>query len=222
MLTCSRCQTENQDNSRLCRECGNPLPTQGLAQASPPRPGAPISAPATCPSCGEPASAGSQFCSRCGKSFSAVADYGGFWRRFFGYLLDTILINVAFFILAVIVAIAILGSAPEVAFTQEQVEEQEDAQRNTTIAISLIGLIIGFGYFVGLNAYGGTLGKRAVGLRVEKKETGEDIGIGSSLIRYIVALASAVALLVGYFWCIWDDRKQTWHDMAAGAVVVRT
>jgi uncharacterized RDD family membrane protein YckC len=87
-------------------------------------------------------------------------------------------------------------------------------------ASSIIGFLIGLTYVVGLNANGGTLGKRAVGLRLEDAETGEDIGYPRALVRYIVGIASGLALLLGYLWNIWDDKKQTWHDKAAGSVVV--
>jgi uncharacterized RDD family membrane protein YckC len=26
---------------------------------------------------------------------------------------------------------------------------------------------------------------------------------------------------LGYLWAFWDPKKQTWHDMAAGTVVVK-
>ena len=83
-------------------------------------------------------------------------------------------------------------------------------------------MLIGLAYYVPLNANGGTLGKKALGLRVEDAKTGENIGMARSFLRYIVAIASAIALLIGYLWCIWDADKQTWHDKAAGSVVVRT
>ena len=220
MLTCSHCQTENPDDARICRECGNQLPTQGLAQADSPVPEAPRSAPATCPSCGEPAQADSQFCSSCGKSFSTVAYYASFWRRFGGYLLDGIIVGIPAVIITSIISAIILSAAPEIAFTQEQVQEQEDATRNATIASFAISFVFGLSYYVGLNANGGTFGKRIVGLRLEDAETGKDIGYARALVRYIVVIASALALLLGYLWCIWDDRKQTWHDKAAGSVVV--
>ena len=87
---------------------------------------------------------------------------------------------------------------------------------------SIVGFLIGLAYYATLNANGGTWGKRVVGLRLEDATTGEDIGFPRALVRYIVAIASALVLLLGYLWCIWDDKKQTWHDKAAGSVVVRT
>jgi uncharacterized RDD family membrane protein YckC len=121
-------------------------------------------------------------------------EYGGFGRRLGGYLIDVVIVGVIGGIVALIVS-------PN--------------------ASSVLGLLIGLAYFVGLNANGGTLGKRVVGLRLEDAETGEDIGYPRALIRYIVAIASALVIFLGYLWCIWDSRNQTWHDKAAGSVVVR-
>ena len=120
--------------------------------------------------------------------------YGGFWRRLAGYLIDVVIVGVIGGIIALIVS-------PN--------------------ASSIISLLIGLTYFVGLNANGGTWGKRIVGLRLEDATTGADIGYARALGRYIVAIASALVLLLGYLWSIWDSRKQTWHDKAARSVVVR-
>ena len=120
------------------------------------------------------------------------SDYGSFWIRFGGWLIDSIIIG------AVSGILTIAGGS----------------------SASFLGLAIGLAYYVGFNANGGTLGKRAVGLRLESEKTGEDIGFGSALVRYVVAIASALVLFLGYFWVIWDDKNQTWHDKAAGSVVV--
>ncbi len=149
----------------------------------------------TCPSCGQSADAAAQFCPRCGKSLTGIG-YGSFWRRFGGYLIDAIIVGIISGIVTVIV------SSPT--------------------GSPVLGFLIGLGYYVTLNANGGTWGKRVVSLRLEDATTGEDIGYPRALVRYIVAIASALVLLLGYLWCIWDSRKQTWHDKAAGSVVVRT
>jgi hypothetical protein len=33
---------------------------------------------------------------------------------------------------------------------------------------------------------------------------------------------SALLCFLGFFWMLWDRRKQTWHDMVANSLVVRT
>ena len=119
-------------------------------------------------------------------------EYGSFWLRLGGFIIDLILVGVVSGVLSLV------GGD----------------------TAGFLGLAVGIGYYVGLNAHGGTLGKRAVGLRLENEKTGEDIGYGPALVRYVVAIASAIVLFLGYLWVIWDDKKQTWHDKAAGSVVV--
>ncbi len=236
MVTCSYCQTENPDDAQLCRECARPLPRDFAAGVAPADPAAPSSAitcsycqtdnpgdarfcrqcgrevarsvsadvavgdpsdagtATTCRACGQTASAEAQFCPNCGTDFVS-AEYGSFWRRFGGFVVDWVILAVAGGIIGAFFGLAAASSG--------------------------VSLLIGAAYYIPLNANGGTLGKKALGLRVEDAKTGEDIGLGRSAIRYVVAIASALALLLGYFWCIWDPKKQTWHDKAAGSVVVR-
>src|SRR5206468_9751984 len=52
-MTCSRCQADNRDGARFCRECGETL--SGL-----------------CFACGAKVDPGSKFCDRCGKPVAAT------------------------------------------------------------------------------------------------------------------------------------------------------
>lgn len=231
MLECPRCQTENEDDARLCRECGGRLEPRSFAESAAPPTGEPSSAGAACPSCGRPAPAGAQFCDGCGSRLGASAtgptaasttcpscgrpapagaefcagcgktlgvEYASFWRRFGGYLIDAVIVGVGTSIISLIISATISSALGPV-----------------------IGFVFAIAYYVLLNANGGTLGKQALGMRLEHAETGEDIGIGRALARYVVAIASGLALGLGYLWSIWDDKKQTWHDKAANSVVVR-
>ena len=51
--------------------------------------------------------------------------------------------------------------------------------------------------------------------------TGEPIGYGRAIGRAVMSIVSALAILLGYIWMIWDKDKQTWHDKVASSVVVR-
>jgi uncharacterized RDD family membrane protein YckC len=67
---------------------------------------------------------------------------------------------------------------------------------------------------------GQTIGKRVFGLRVIDFARGGSIGAGRALIRNLVRVLSWLAFGLGYLWMLWDREKQTWHDKAAGSVVV--
>ena len=95
---------------------------------------------------------------------------------------------------------------------------------NTAIA-NVITTIIGVVYFVALEGgpTGQTVGKRALGIRVFDFRGGSGpIGYPRALLRTIVKYPSGIVLFLGYLWMLWDREKQTWHDKAAGSVVVPT
>jgi uncharacterized RDD family membrane protein YckC len=49
------------------------------------------------------------------------------------------------------------------------------------------------------------------------------IGYGRSWGRYLMAgFISGAICYLGYLWMLWDDRNQTWQDMVAKTVVVKT
>lgn len=71
--------------------------------------------------------------------------------------------------------------------------------------------------------YGQTVGKMALKIRVQDKETGANLTWLNAFLREVIGrfLASFV-LLFGYFWIIWDKDKQGWHDKIGRSVVVKT
>lgn len=233
MLKCPRCGIDNPDAALHCDNCGRDLAgavvsrtPSGSLSSGQEQVGVSLQGTAgvgvACRSCGAQASADARFCPSCGESIAARQEYAGFWRRLGGNVVDSIITALLAGIPAFVVSFIILNTAPDVAFTQEQVQEQEDAGLIATLVSGAIYLLIFVGYYVFLNASGGTWGKRIFGMRLELADTGEDIGIGRALTRLVVSIASGLVLYVGYLWVIWDPRKQTWHDKAAGSVVVET
>lgn len=128
----------------------------------------------------------------------------GFWRRFGAAVIDGILLGVVASIIS-----GILGA--------------DSANRfNTTY--QGVQLLLGLAYFSYLegSASGQTIGKRAVGIRVIDFGGAGSIGPGRALGRYFARWLSALPLLLGYLWMLWDSEKQTWHDKLTKAVVVPT
>lgn len=93
--------------------------------------------------------------------------------------------------------------------------------------VSVAAVIIPFVYFAILNGNerGQTIGKRATGIRVRKRDGVTPLGTGRALGRYaLTAVISAFLgplILVDYLWPLWDDAKQTLHDKAVDSIVVR-
>jgi uncharacterized RDD family membrane protein YckC len=85
-----------------------------------------------------------------------------------------------------------------------------------------LGILIALAYYAWLEGTtsGQTIGKRIVGIRVIDFQTGGPIGHGRAAVRYVASILSAIAILIGYLWMLWDPEKQTWHDKLSGSVVV--
>lgn len=132
---------------------------------------------------------------------SASAEYGdasgpraGFWRRFAAWLIDVIILLV----IEIILRVALKGIGG---------------------ALSFVVSIAYFTLFVGAQR-GQTPGMSALGIRVISFDGSGSIGYGRALIRWIGGYLSAIPILLGFFWMLWDKEKQCWHDKLASDVVV--
>ncbi|MDP8924162.1 MAG: RDD family protein, partial [Chloroflexota bacterium] len=98
-------------------------------------------------------------------------------------------------------------------------------------ALTAIGLAAVAAYTASIGYLGYTLvqlgrgrspGKTLLGLWVIHLESGEPAGFRRMLLREVVGKwASAVVLFLGFFWALWDEQEQGWHDKVARTVVVR-
>jgi uncharacterized RDD family membrane protein YckC len=122
-------------------------------------------------------------------------DRAGFWRRFVASFIDGIVLGIVAFV---------IGRVLPYGFW--------------------ISIVFEAGYFCYFHGRTGqTPGDAALGIRVVDLTggTGEAIGYVRALARWLVSYFSAAVLLLGYLWMLWDKENQTWHDKAAGSVVVR-
>ncbi|HEX3618411.1 MAG TPA: RDD family protein [Solirubrobacteraceae bacterium] len=87
---------------------------------------------------------------------------------------------------------------------------------------SVIGIVIAISYYVVLEGgpRGQTLGKQMMKIRVIDTDTGHPIGYGRAFVRYIGRILSAIVILLGYLWMLWDTERQCWHDKLASDYVV--
>lgn len=118
----------------------------------------------------------------------------GFWRRFVGAVIDGIIVGIPSYII-----------------------EPHNAGGRSGIEL-LIGLVYAT-LLIG-SSRGQTIGQMAMGIRVIDFNTGGPIGYGRAFVRWLVSIVSALVILLGYFWMLWDKENQCWHDKAANDVVV--
>lgn len=116
--------------------------------------------------------------------------YGGFWRRFAARLIDVLLLLVPTIVLSMIIPVA-------------------------------AGVVLGLLYWpiFDSSAIQGTPGKFFMGL-VVTDEQGRRIDFKRSIIRYLLSWVSGLMLCIGYLFNLFTPRRQTFHDMFAGTLVV--
>ena len=67
---------------------------------------------------------------------------------------------------------------------------------------------------------GQTIGMRAWRLRIVRTD-GQPLHARQALVRFCVGLISLSAAGIGFWWALFDAQSRTWHDLAAGTVMVR-
>ena len=85
----------------------------------------------------------------------------------------------------------------------------------------LLGVIGGviIGYLNG--AQGQSPGKRIIKLKVVRERDGQLIGGAMGIARYFLHILDSLACLVGWFWPLWDAKRQTFADKIASSVVLK-
>jgi len=82
---------------------------------------------------------------------------------------------------------------------------------------AVLAPLVFFGWFW---THGGqTLGMRAWRLRLLSND-GSPVTLAQSLIRYIGAMVSMLALGLGYLWILFDRRGLAWHDRLSNTRLV--
>lgn len=131
------------------------------------------------------------------------------WRRLVGYAIDQAVV-----LLPVVVLMLAIG----VRFGNV---------RENALQINIIFVSVNFSYqFLMVGLWGRTLGKFAVGTRVIRADTGDEVLWYSSAIRALVPLAAGVIPKIGqllnvfiYVPALVDGRRRGLHDRAAGTIV---
>jgi uncharacterized RDD family membrane protein YckC len=151
-----------------------------------------------------------------GYGVAATPRYRGFWIRFVGRLIDAIIVSgVAFAVVKGTSAITVTCPAGTIDLTATCPGGVTSISPILWVVIALAVL-----YYPVLWGLGGSLGHRALGMRVVDASTGKFIGIPRGIVRAIGYIIASIPIWLGLFWVGWDPRKQGWHDKIAGTVVV--
>jgi uncharacterized RDD family membrane protein YckC len=141
--------------------------------------------------------------------------YGGFWIRVVAYIIDGILLNIAFGIIGAIVGVSLIPADPT-----KMDPEQLLAQTGN---LQIIAVVVTWLYFALMESSprGATVGKMALGLRVVD-EQGNRLSFLRATGRFFAKFISTLILFIGYLMVAFTDRKRGLHDIIAGTLVVKT
>ena len=136
-------------------------------------------------------------------------EYGGFWIRLIALILDYTLL----FIIVLIINIISTKEVYNLLF-----DFNPSLLLKFIISMGTLPSLILILYFIVMDAWGGTLGKRICGLKVVTQED-KNIGPIKSIIRRIIWYISLIVFAFGFIWIGLDEKKQGWHDKAVGSFV---
>lgn len=143
---------------------------------------------------------------------SAGGDYAGFWKRFAALIIDRIIMYGLGMAVGLVVGF-VYGFLYQ--------PTTDDDLQTFTITIYVVGLLLEFLYFAGLECspWQATVGKLAVGIQVTDLN-GDRIGFLRSVARNLCKILSALILLIGYLMAAFTPQKQALHDLITGCLVV--
>ena len=173
-------------------------------------------AAAACPACGQPT--GGVAASAYAAAVPRVV-YAGFWLRFVAWILDRILIGVV----TKLVLFPLFGFAAIGALLREHPNPEVLAPFIGSFArLIFTGLVMEWLYYALMesSAWQGTLGKKALGLRVTDLQ-GNRVSFGRATGRFFARIISSFTLLIGYIMAGFTEKKQALHDIIASCLVIR-
>jgi uncharacterized RDD family membrane protein YckC len=200
---CAKCGSSLRDDAAFCASCGAPVAGVGPSVPPtftpfPPSP-TPYAQPAPPP------------------AFGAYASWGD---RAIGYIIDSLFVGAAMFILFLVLG-GVFGSLAAMGGESSGVAGSMCCMMIVMfpIATLLVGLYNRV-YLVSLRGY-------SIGQGVMKLKTidanGQLLTQGNALIRLLAQAALGFIPFLGMLdllWPLWDDRRQTLHDKAVGSFVI--
>jgi uncharacterized RDD family membrane protein YckC len=138
--------------------------------------------------------------------------WGGVGVRFGALLVDAVILVVALFALA---------------FASSAVVDSGSASQSHAVgsAAGIIWWLVALIYHPACwYIFGATPGQKALSLRVVRAATGQDLGLGEVLIRFMIFAVVTVAFPLGVISAVMtsnDPFKRAWHDTVARSIVVQ-
>lgn len=207
-MFCSKCGSNLSENAVFCSTCGQatyPLVTPSAAIVLP-----------------NP----SAVAQRIAPALYEQVEYAGFWLRFVAYIIDGLVMGLAFVAIAIALLFTTgLGSVLG-RFHGREDPGEIGALLGVTFIFSLVGIaIVGswlYHAYLESSDWHATVGKKVLNMKVTDLE-GRPISFGRASGRFFAKIISGmIPLGIGYVIAGFTERKQAIHDMIANCLVLRT
>lgn len=182
-----------------------------------------------CYACGSPSDPRAELCPKCGVrqtpggppgphavASGAVVKYAGFWKRLAAFMVDSLLLVTAYWI---------VHFALELSLAQSIGVDRKEAQAvkfAILVAYEIVGSTLLWWLYHAVmesSSLQGTLGKMAVAAKVTDLN-GKRITFARASVRYWGKLLSGAILGIGYLMVAFTESKQGLHDTMAECLVV--
>ncbi len=141
-------------------------------------------------------------------SYAGPQVMASFGQRLLGRILDSLNSFVAYLGVLMLSAVILAVSGAD-----------EESALATTV--SLLGIATIVGLQIMWEGRGGSPFRRGISVLIVDQVTYQPIGPWRAFVRILVANISLLCFGLGFLWMLWDPKSQTWHDKAAGTVVVK-
>jgi uncharacterized RDD family membrane protein YckC len=208
-MFCVRCGIRLPDGAAYCPLCGIPvaLPADTSGAAASPPAGLP-EPPTIVP--GEPS------------AVLAARVYGGFWRRFWSYVIDRFILGVVFTPVGFMILVPLVATESLGWTDTDLPAEAITSLLGAMLTVAFLALLGSWLYYALLQSSSrqATLGQMALGVRITDLE-GRRISFARASGRHFATAITGLTLGIGYLLVLVTAKKQTLHDLIAGTVVVR-
>jgi len=203
-MFCVRCGAALPEGAAYCASCGAPV------AAAAGGPGAPTPTPFPAPVAEAPHPA------------FGTEVYGGFWRRFWSYLIDRFVLGVAFTPVGILVFAPMVATESVDWTASDLPAEALGAFLGAVLTVAFLALLGSWLYYALLQSSSrqATLGQLALGIRITDLE-GRRVSFARASGRYFAALLTGLTFGIGYLIMFLTTRKQSLHDLIAGTLVRR-
>ncbi len=142
----------------------------------------------------------------------------GFFSRFEAFVIDLVIL-----VIVQMVAAAFIQTVLRFFRLTGLVANIQSYLSNTSLDVTIssavftLFVIAYYTFFWSLVGY--TPGKALLGLKVLRMD-GKKISFWRALLRFFSYWISAIPIFLGFFWILWDSKRQGWHDKIAGTQVM--